>query len=93
MTGRGNVDIKAVELTKEFLRKKHPQTIRVVELARHINKTQPRALRILDLLSGVSNDLNEAEFLSRDFLVYCNDEDKWTTYGIFIDKETGIYAL
>ena len=94
-TGRGNADIDAIEKTKEYLRMKHPQCIRPNELAKYINKPQARALRILDLLSGVSNDRDKegAEFLSRDFLVYVNDDISPTTYGIFKDVERGIYAL
>ena len=94
-TGRGNSDLKAIEKTKKFLRMKHPNCIRPMELARYINKPQARALRILDLLSGVSNDRDKegAEFLSRDFLVYLNDDTRPITYGIFKDVEKGIYAF
>ena len=92
-TGRGNADLKAIEKTKKYLRMKHPEPVRAVEIARYINKPQARALRILDLLSGVSNDINEAEFLSRNFLVYIDDYTEPVKYGIFIDKEKGIYAI
>jgi len=92
-TGRGNADLKAIEKTKKYLRMKHPEPVRAVEIAKFINKPQARALRILDLLSGVSNDINEAEFMSRDFLVYVDDESEFTSYGIFLDKEKGIYAV
>jgi len=92
-TGRGNADLRTIEKTKKFLRMKYPAPVRAVELARYIKKPQARALRILDLLSGVSNDINEAEFLSRDFLVYVDDDSEPTRYGIFKDKEKGIYAI
>jgi len=94
-TGRGNADIKSIEKTKKYLRMKHPEPVRAVELARYINKPQARALRILDLLSGVSNDRDKenAEFLSRDFLVYLDEDSGVTLYGIFKDKEKGIYAI
>jgi len=92
-TGRGNTDLKAIEKTKKFLRMKYPEPVRAVELARYINKPPSRALRILDLLSGVSNDINEAEFMSRDFLVYIDDEGDITKYGIFKDTENKFIAI
>jgi hypothetical protein len=92
-TGRGNADLQAIEKTKEFLRKKHPEPVRAVELARYINKPQARALRILDLLSGVSNDIHEAEFLSRDFLVYIDDDSEPVRYGIFKDSQNKFFII
>jgi len=53
--------------------------------------SQARALIILNILSGVSNDREKdgAEFVPKDFLVGEND-DKPVTYFIYKDKELGI---
>ena len=88
-TGRGHIDIDAIEKTKEYLRMKHPEPVRAIDIAEYTGKTQARATRLLDLLSG---DCGENENTNTDFLVYCNDDVKPVTYSIFIDKEQGIYA-
>ena len=85
-TGRGHIDIDAIEKTKDFLRKKHPEPVRAIDIAQHTGKSQARAARLLDLLSG---DCGENENTNTDFLVYVNDD---STYSIFKDTERGIYA-
>ncbi|MCL2879051.1 MAG: hypothetical protein FWF29_02285, partial [Treponema sp.] len=88
-TGRGNRDEGQIEKVKEFLRKQHPYPVRQNEVARFVGCEQARAGRLLDLLSGVSGDKNNA-FDSTDFLVGVNDERKPITYFIFKDRELGI---
>ena len=89
-TGRGNIDTEAVERTKDFLRMNHPKPIRVAELALFIGKSQARATRIIDRLSGTAMESVNSR---TDFLVYIDDDSKPTTYGIFKDIEAGIYAF
>jgi len=89
-TGRGNLDTEVVEKTKDFLRINHPKPIRVSELALYIGKSQVRAARIIDRLSGTACDSVNNK---TDFLVYIDDDSKPTTYGIFKDIEAGIYAF
>jgi len=81
-TGRGNINTDQVVKTKEFLRSKHPETVRIADLARYVGCDQIRAARLLDLLSGAENS-------NADFLVYTDDDNH---YGIFKDTETGICA-
>jgi hypothetical protein len=80
-TGRGNVDSGQLEKAKELLRKKHPETVRLVDIANYCKVSQARAARIVDNLSG---NLTDGEY---DFLVY-TDDDK--TVGIFRDDKSGI---
>jgi hypothetical protein len=87
-TGRGHLDIDAVEKTKEYLRKKYPEPVRAIDIAQYTGKSQARAARILDLLSG---DTTESENTYNDFLVYLNDDTSPVSYGIFKDTERGIY--
>ena len=87
-TGRGHLDIDAIEKTKKYLRKKHPETIRAIDLANFLGKTQARATRLLDYLSGGCSD---NENTVTEFLVYLNDDNDPVTYGIFKDAERGIY--
>ena len=87
-TGRGHLDIDAIEKTKEYLRAKHPLSVRAIDIALYTGKTQARATRLLDYLSG---DCGENENTNTAFLVYCNDEEKPVTYSIFKDTESGIY--
>jgi len=91
-TGRGNTNLEEIEKAKEFFRKMHPKPIRKVELANYVGCSQARALIILNILSGVSNDKEKdgAEFVSKDFLVYEDDEDGYTRYGIYKDVQGGI---
>jgi len=91
-TGRGNTNLEEIEKAKEFFRKMHPKPIRKVELAKAVGCSQARALIILNILSGVSNDKEKdgAEFVSKDFLVYEDDEGGYTRYGIYKDAQGGI---
>jgi hypothetical protein len=91
-TGRGNANLGEIDKAKEFFRKTHPRPIRKVELANYIGCSQARALIILNILSGVSNDKERegAEFISKDFLVGENDDQNPLTYFIYKDKELDI---
>jgi len=91
-TGRGNTNVDEIEKAKEFFRKMHPRPVRKVELANYIGCSQARALIILNILSGVSNDRDKegAEFVPKDFLVGENDDMRPTTYFIYKDKALGI---
>jgi hypothetical protein len=86
--GRGNIDQDKVDKTIWFFRKKHPKEIRPIDLAKYLNCSQARALRIIDLLSG---EVEADKQAGTDFLVYSNDDVKPTTYGIYKDVEYGIY--
>ena len=88
-TGRGHLDIDAIQKVKEYLRMKHPETVRAVDIALYTGKSQARATRLLDYFSG---DCGENENTVTDFLIYVNDDSNPTTYGIFKDTETGIFA-
>jgi hypothetical protein len=88
-TGRGHLDIDAIQKTKEYMRAKHPLPVRAIDIAVITGKTQARATRLLDYLSG---DCGANENTNTAFLIYCNDEVKPITYSIFKDIETGIYA-
>jgi hypothetical protein len=88
-TGRGHTDSVAIEKTKEYLRMKHPEPVRAIDIAHYTGKSQARATRLLDYLSG---DCGENENTNIDFLIYCNDEKKPITYNIFLDGKTGINA-
>ena len=91
-TGRGNTNLDEIEKAKAFLRKMHPKPIRKVELSNYVGCSQARALIILNILSGVSNDKEKdgAEFVSKDFLVGENDDTRPTTYFVAKDRELGI---
>jgi hypothetical protein len=89
-TGRGNANLDEIEKAKEYFRKMHPKPIRKVELANYIGCTQARALIILNVLSGVSNDKEKGAFIPKDFLVGENDDQNPLTYFIYKDKELGI---
>ena len=89
-TGRGHTDLKAIEKTKKYMRKKHPEPVRAVDIAKYTGKSQARAARLLDFLSGYCS---ESENSNVDFLIYCNDDKKPITYNIFIDREMGINAI
>jgi len=90
-TGRGNANTIEIEKAKKYFRKMHPNLIRKVELANFIGCSQARALIILNLLSGVSNDKDKAGgFMTRDFLVFEDDDLGFTRYGISKDVESGI---
>jgi hypothetical protein len=80
-TGRGHADLDQLEKAKELLRKKHPETVRLVDIAHYCGVSQARAARIVDNLSG---NLTDGEY---DFLVY-NEDDK--TVGIARDDKLGI---
>ena len=87
MVGQGHTDDIAITKAKEILRKKHPQGVRNIEVARYVGCSQSRAARILDHLSG---DCGNNENTVTDFLIYTDDEYYPTRYGIFKDIETGI---
>jgi len=91
-TGRGNTNLGEIDKAKEFFRLKHPRPIRKVELANYVGCSQARALIILNILSGVSNDREKdgAEFVPKDFLVGENDDTSPLTYFIYKDKKLGI---
>jgi hypothetical protein len=91
-TGRGNTNVEEIEKAKEYFRRMHPNPVRKIELANYIGCSQTRALIILNILSGVSNDKekDDAEFIPKDFLVGENDDQKPLTYFIYKDKELGI---
>ena len=89
-TGRGYIDSVAIEKTKKYMRMKHPEPVRAVDIAHYTGKTQARAARLLDYLSGFCG---ESENSNLDFLIYCNDDKKPITYNIFIDREMGINAI
>jgi hypothetical protein len=91
-TGRGNTNLDEIDKAKAFFRQEHPRPIRKVELAKAVGCSQARALIILNILSGVSNDKEKdgAEFISKDFLVGENDDQKPLTYFISKDKVLGI---
>lgn len=81
-TGRGNINTEQIDKTKEYLRAKHPETVRIVDIAHYVGCDQLRAARLLDHLSGAENS-------NADFLVYTDDNNH---YGIFKDTVSGIYA-
>jgi len=83
-TGRGNKGDDH-EQVKGLLRKVHPETLRKVEISVITGIPQDRVMIILNNLSGV----NESE-IDHDFLVYSDEENKYTEYGIAKDKKTGI---
>jgi len=75
-TGRSHVDDERVEKAKEFMRFKHPEGVRAIDVAEFVGCTQSRAMRILDLLSK-----------GTEFLVYMDDEKQPTLYYISKDAE------
>jgi hypothetical protein len=89
-TGRGHLDTIAIQKTKEYLRMKHPQSVRILDIALYTGKSQARAARLLDYLSG---NCGENQNTNTDFLIYINDDVEPKTYNIFIDREKGIFAL
>ena len=74
-SGKGNVDEKRLEKVKEFMRKKHPQGVRIFEVAKYVGCTQNRAAKLLDTLSE-----------GNDFLVSMDDEIRPSQYYIFKDN-------
>jgi len=92
-TGRGNINVEEIGKAKEFFRKMHPRPIRKVELAKAVGCSQTRALIILNMLSGVSNDMNKegAVFIPKDFLVYEAYKDGYLRYGIYKDPVLGVF--
>jgi len=81
-TGRGNINTVQIDKTKQFLREKHPETVRIRDIANFVGCDQVRAARLIDLLSGAENS-------DSDFLVYADDNG---SYGISKDTETGIFV-
>ena len=76
--GRGIKDDEALEKVKQYLRN-HPDGVRAVDLANHIGTSQARAARLLDLLSGNSDD--------NSFLVYVDDDFDPPLF--FVSKDEG----
>ena len=74
--GRGNIDTEAIEKTKECLRS-HPEGVTAVQVAEATGTSQARAARLLDLLSGNSDD--------NTFLIYTEEVYGQTKYFIFKD--------
>jgi hypothetical protein len=91
-TGRGNCNVGEIELVKEHLRKNHPAPCRKVDMAKSTGIGQDRILIILNLLSGVSEDnqREDADFISKDFLVYEDEDDGVMRYGIAKDAKLSI---
>jgi hypothetical protein len=91
-TGRGNTNVEEIERVKDFLRSIHPETARKFDIAKATGLGQDRILIIINLLSGVSEDKKEedAEFVPKDFLVFDEDDEKDTHYGIWKDIKLGI---
>ena len=84
-TGRGNISVDITEKTKELLRKHHPETVRLVDIANYTGVSQARAARIIDNLSG---NLTNGEY---NFLTYVEEEGKNRgRVGIFRDDLTGV---
>ena len=80
-TGRGNVDLKQVEKVKEYMRE-HREGVLPVDVARYVGCNPVRAIRLLDLLSGVGGR-------EVDFLVYEDDMQKPIRYFIAKDTQRG----
>ena len=78
-TGRGNIDWLAVEKTKELMRAKHPEGVRLMDIAEYIGCSSARARGIIDLLSGANEHT--------DFLVWEDYEKKPVLYYIYRDTE------
>jgi hypothetical protein len=89
-TGRGHLDLDSIQKVKEYMRMKHPDPIRIIDLAQYTGKTQARAARLLDYLSGSAED---SENTVTDFLVYCDDSEYPPVFGIFKDAERNFYAV
>jgi hypothetical protein len=88
-TGRGNINLGEINLAKEFLRKNHPHTVRIVDIANYCGVKQARAARLVDMLSGAENKGDSAsDEINDSFLVY-QDEDTGRV-GIFKDEELGV---
>jgi hypothetical protein len=89
VTGRGHLNTEQIEKAMWFFRRKHPREITPIQLAKYLKCENARAARIIDILSGNETDGD----IRADFLLYSNDDNKPIRYGIFIDKEYGIYAI
>jgi hypothetical protein len=89
-TGRGNVNEAEINLAKDYLRRIHPKTARLKDIADFAGVSNARARGLMDLLSGVSNDKAEEEFDTKSFLVGINDDVKPATYFIFKDEKLRI---
>jgi len=77
-TGRSHIDIEMVEKAKDYMRSRHPEGVRIIEIAEAICCSQSKALRILDYLSK-----------GTDFLVSMDDDVKPSKYYIHKDKASG----
>jgi hypothetical protein len=86
-TGRGNVDTEQIELVKQFMRQRHPDGVRIAEIAVYVEDntgrecTPARAARLLDILSGGSDGRDYS------FIVYEDDFVKPVLFYIGKDFE------
>jgi hypothetical protein len=89
-TGRGNL-ANDHQLVIDYLRSIHPEKARKMDIAKSTGLGQDRILIILNNLSGVCDDKkDEEEFVFQDFLVYEDEDEKETRYGIFRDKQLAV---
>jgi len=79
-TGRGNIDYEQLDKLKELLRKT-TRGITAKQAADYCNVSQARAARLLDLLSGTSDE--------NKFLVYSDEETDPTLYFMYRDDKNG----
>ena len=79
--GRGNKDEETLKKVKQYLRA-HREGVTAVEIGNFVGVSQARATRLLDLLSGNSDD--------NSFLVYVDDEGSDPLYYIHKDNEGGV---
>ena len=79
-TGRGHTDVEALNKAKDFLRL-HPEGVSAIQVANYVGTSQARATRLLDLLSGNSDD--------NSFLVFVDDDDNNPLYYIYKDEKNG----
>jgi len=74
-TGRTHVDTEQIEKAKDYMRSRHPEGVRIIDIAEAIGCSQSKALRILDYLSN-----------GNDFLVFMDDDVKPSRYYIHKDE-------
>jgi len=83
-TGRGNIDVAQVEAAKRLLRERHPEGVRISEIAAAVGCPQARAARLLDRLSG---NCCENENTNTEFLVWEDDFSRPPLFYIAKDTE------
>lgn len=79
-TGRGHKDEEKLDAVKQYLRS-HREGVTAIEVGNHVGVSQARATRLLDLLSGNSDD--------NSFLVYSDEEGSNPLYFLSKDGEKG----